>query len=105
MAIVKGSDAMISDQLVEELKVINKRAFDMALSVHKDPGLRTQLTEEATPLQMRLLEIAEEIERIAPAVHKQWFHTISESILDLNFAKAATDFTSLRLGDIIKWGQ
>ncbi len=92
------------DQLVEELETINKRSFQMALSVHKDSSLRSELAREASPLQKRLLVIAEEIEQINPAVHKQWFHRTSESFLDLDFVVTETDVTSLRLGDIIRWG-
>ncbi len=96
---------MISDQLVEELEAINKRAFRMALSVHEDSSLRSRLAEEASLLKKRLLDIADEIKRIDPAVHEQWFHWISESLLDLNFVEAETSTTSLRLGDFIRWGK
>ena len=92
-------------QLVEELETINKRVFQIAVSVHKDSSLRSHLAEEASPLKKRLLDIAEEIEQIDPAVHKQWFHRISESLLDLDFVVANSGITSLRLGDVIKWGK
>lgn len=92
------------DQLVEELETINKRSFQMSFSVHKDSSLRSELAGEASLLKKRLLVIAEEIEHINPAVHKQWFHRISESFLDLDFVVTETDVTSLRLGDIIRWG-
>jgi len=92
------------DRLVEELETINKRSFQMSLSVHKDLSLRSELAGEASLLQKRLLVIAEEIEQINPPVHKQWFHRISESFLDLDFVLTETDVTSLRLGDIIRWG-
>ncbi len=91
-------------RLVEELETINKRSFQMALSVHEGSGLRSGLAGEASLLKKRLLVIAEEIEHISPAVHKQWFHRISESFLDLHFVVTETDVTSLRLGDIIRWG-
>ena len=93
------------DQLVEELKTINKRSFEMALSVHKNSSLRLELAGEASPMRKRLLVIAKEIERIDPDVRKRWFHPISESILDLDFVVTETDITSLRLGDIIRWGK
>ncbi len=93
-----------TDQLVEELERINKRGFQMACSVHEDSSLRPQLTEEASILKRRLLDIAEEIEHIDPSIHKMWFHRISECLLDLNFVVAESGMTSLRLGDIIKWG-
>ena len=91
--------------LIEELETINKRAFGMALSVHNDPRLRVQLSKEAGLLEKRLLSIADELEQVDAVAHKEWFHRISESILDLNFAKADVAFTSLRLGDHIKWGK
>ncbi len=94
-----------ADQLVEELETINRQAFRMAFSVHQDSNLRSQLAEEARLLQKRLLDIAEELERIDPDVRKRWFHPISESILDLDFVVTETDITSLRLGDIIRWGK
>ena len=91
------------DKLVEELEIINKQSFGMARSIHKEPALRTQSTEKARFLRKRLLDITEEIEQIDPTVHKQWFHRISESLLDLDFVVADSGMTSLRLGDIIKW--
>ncbi len=93
-----------ADQLVEELEMINKQAFRMAVSVHEDSSLRPQLAEEARLLQKRLLDIAEELERIDPNTKKRWFHPISESILDLDFVTTVTGITSLRLGDVIRWG-
>ncbi len=92
------------DKLIEKLEMINKQSFGMACSIHKEPALRTQSAEKACLLRKRLLDVAEEIEQIDPTVHKQWFHRISESLLDLNFVVADSGMTSLRLGDIIKWG-
>lgn len=94
-----------ADQLAEEFERINKQAFRMALSVHKNPSLRSQLADEAGNLLKRLREIAGELERNHPDTAKQWFHPISESILDLHFVMADSGTTSLRLGDIIKWGK
>jgi hypothetical protein len=92
-------------KLVEELETLNKRSFGMALSVHKDPALRARLSQAASRLQDRLLEIAKELERIDPVEHKQWFFQISESMLDFDFVIADKGITSLRLGDIIRWGK
>lgn len=94
-----------ADQLVEELETINRQAFRMAFSVHQDSSLRSQLAEDARHLQKRVLNIAEELERIDPDTRKRWLHPISESILDLEFVVTDTDITSLRLGDIIRWGK
>jgi hypothetical protein len=92
-----------ADELLEEPKAISKRAFGMAFPVHKDPALRTQLAGEVHLLEDRLLEIAKELKRIDPAAHRQWFHSISESFLDLQSAEE-TGAVSLRLGDLRKWG-
>jgi len=92
------------DKLIEELEMINKQSFGMACSVHKEPALRTQYAEKAHLLRERLLAIAEELKRIDPATHRIWFFRISESHLDLSFVLAESGTTSLRLGDIIKWG-
>jgi hypothetical protein len=94
-----------SDKLVEELEAMNKRTFGMALSVHEDPSLRPQLAEEARLLRKRLLDIAEDLERIDTDTRKRWFHPISESFLDLDFVVADRGITRLRLGDIIRWGK
>ncbi len=93
-----------SQTLIEELEMINKESYGMALAIHKDPALRAQSAEKAKFLIKRLNHIVEELERIDPKVHKQWFHRISESFLDLYFVEAESGTTSLRLGDIIKWG-
>jgi hypothetical protein len=102
-------DEMVSvkervDKLIEELEMINKQSFVMAYSIHKEPALRTQFAEKAHLLRDRLLDIAEELKRIDPAMHRMWFYRISESHLDLSFVLADSGMTSLRLGDIIKWG-
>ena len=92
------------DKLIEELEMINKQSFGMACSVHKEQALRTQYTEKAHLLRERLLEIAEELKRLDPATHRIWFFRISESHLDLSFVLADSGTTSLRLGEIIRWG-
>ncbi len=92
------------DQLVEELERISRESFGIASSVHQQPALRAQSVGKASLLKKRLLDIANELKQVAPAEHKQWFHQISESLLDLNFVLADTGVTSLRLGDIIRWG-
>jgi hypothetical protein len=102
---VRKLEISAPEKIVEELETLNKRSFEMALSVHKAPALRAQLSHEASLLQERLLDIAKELERIAPDEHKQWFFRISESMLDFDFVIADKDITSLRLGDIIRWGK
>jgi hypothetical protein len=92
------------DKLIGELEMINKQSFGMACSVHEEPALRTQFAEMAHLMSERLLDIAEEFKRIDPAKHRTWFFRISESVLDLDFVLADSGVTSLRLGDIIKWG-
>ncbi len=92
------------DKLIKEFEMINKESFEMARAIHKQSVLRPQAAEKASLLKKRLLDIAEELERVSPAVHKQWFHQISESLLDLYFMEGDSGTTSLRLGDIIKWG-
>ncbi len=91
-------------QIVEELEMINKESFGMACSIHREPALRAQCAEKAYVLKKRLLDIAKELEQIDPEAHEAWFRKVSESLLDLNFVSADTGVTSLRLGDIIKWG-
>ncbi len=102
---VRKLEISTPEKLVEELETLNKRSFGMVLSVHKDPTFRAQLSQDASLLQERLLEIAKELERIAPAEHKRWFFRISESMLDFDFVIADKGITSLRLGDIIRWGK
>ncbi len=94
-----------AEKLVEELEAINLRAFRMAHSVYQNSGLRSQMAGDAGVLQERLLVIAGELEHIHPDLRKKYFHFISESLLDLHFVREARDITSLRLGDIIKWGK
>ncbi len=91
-------------KLIEELEMINKESFGMARSIHEQPALRTQAAEKASLLKKRLLDIAKELEQIAPEEHKRWCHAISESLLDLDFVVEDRGMTSLRLGDIIRWG-
>ena len=102
---VRKLEISTPEKLVEELETLNKRSFGMALSVHKDPALRARLSQEASLLQGRLLEIAKELERIDPVEHKRWFFKISESMLDFDFVIADKDITSLRLGDIRRHGK
>lgn len=102
-------DEMVSlkervDKLIEELDMIKNQSFGMACSIHKEPALKTQSAEKAYLLRERLLEIAKALKRIDPAKHRTWFYRISEPHLDLSFVLADSGMTSLRLGDIIKWG-
>jgi hypothetical protein len=92
------------DKFIEELEMINKESFRMASSVYEEPALRTQFAEKGHLLRERLLDIAEEFKRIDPAKHRTWFFRISESQLDLSFVLEDSGTTSLRLGDIIRWG-
>lgn len=93
-----------ADKLIEELYAIGKRAFGMALSVHRAPSLHTQLAGEAHLLKNRLLDIAKELKRMDPAAHQQWSHPKSETFLDFHFVMKETGAVSLRLGDLRKWG-
>ena len=92
-------------KLEEELETINKRAIQMALSIHEDSSLRPAFAEEARFLKRRLLDIADEVGQIDPVAHQEWFHRISESLLDFDFVVTETGITSLRLGDIVQWGK
>lgn len=94
----------MSATLIEELEMINKESFRMARSIYQEPALRVQSAEEARLPKKKLIDIAEEVEQIDPKVHRQWFHRISESLLDLDFVMADSGMTSLRLGDVMKWG-
>ncbi|HTF99813.1 MAG TPA: hypothetical protein VK654_04395 [Nitrospirota bacterium] len=92
------------DKIEAELESISRQAFRMAVSVHRDAGLRARLAGEAGDIRSRLLDISEHLDRIDLAAKKKWFHSISESLLDLDYVLAARDVTSIRLGDLMRWG-
>ena len=84
--------------LINEIGVINKRAWEMALSVHRDPSMRTIVKNEAKELSDRLLVLASELEKVGKGNYPTEAYMISESILDLQYAREYWPIVSLRLG-------
>jgi hypothetical protein len=74
----------------------------MAQLVLKNPLLRTSLRKGSETLEVRLLDLADELERIDPVSYETVTDQISESLLDLDFVQMETDILSFRLGQVIE---
>ncbi len=74
----------------------------MAQLVLKNPLLRTSLRKGSETLEVRLLDLADELERIDPVSYETVTEQVSESLLDLDFVQMETDILSFRLGQVIE---
>ncbi|MFH0871536.1 MAG: hypothetical protein V1878_03480 [bacterium] len=99
---IREESGIILQEMVEEIEAIGKQAFDMAMSVVKNPACRAGLADQANLLSERLNHLAEELEKHHPTTYQERSDQISESILDLDFVKADMDIVSLRLGHFIE---
>ena len=86
------------EKLVEEIRTIDKRAWEMAALVLKNPVLRKSLAPQAAALGERLLVVADALKTMEPNRYEEWGEQISESVLDLQFVEQPMDIVSLRLG-------
>ena len=98
---VNGGEISKTEDLIKEIVTIDERAWELALSVHKDTSLRDSVKKEAEELQNRLLDLANMLEKAGP-VYPNIKKIISESILDLDFVAREGRFASLRLGHLIR---
>ena len=94
---VNGGEISKTEDLIKKIYTIDKKAWELAFSVHKGHSLRDGVKKEAKELENRLLELANMREKAGPVNHTIK-RIISESILDLDFAAREVRFASLRLG-------
>jgi hypothetical protein len=92
-----GDAAMTKPSPEQEIDTVDRRAFEMAQAVLRDPGLRGVLFDEADRLAKRLVEANEELERTDPAAHEEREHQVSEATMDLFFTRFETEMCSPRL--------
>lgn len=97
---VNGREISMPEDLIKEIGTIDELAWELALSVHKDPSLRDGVKKEAEELRNRLLDLATMLEKTTP-ISYTIKRIISESILDLDFVIDGR-LASLRLGHIIR---
>lgn len=81
----------------QAIDAIDRRAYEMALAVLREPELRTELFVEAEQLAGRLVEVNDELERSNPAAHQQRSHQVSEATLDLLFVRLEIEMYSRRI--------
>ncbi len=77
-----GGQTHKSDDIIEEIVIIDERAWELAFSVYNDTSLRDGVKKEAKELQKRLLDLATMLEKAGMASYAIR-DIISESILDL----------------------
>ena len=92
----------MSEKLIQEINAIDRNAEEMAESVLKNPLLRSDLGEKSNMLEERLLDLADELEKIYPAAYETVADQVSEALLDLDFVQMETDMVSFRLGQVIE---
>jgi hypothetical protein len=92
----------MSGKIIQEIKSIDRNAEEMAESVLRNPLLRTRLGKGSEALEERLLDLADELEKIDPAAYAAVADQVSDALLDLEFVQTETDMVSLRLGQIME---
>lgn len=88
--------------ILEELTRVDRRAFELAELVARDPEQREQVKDEASRLADRLDLLVDKLEADHADLYDEWSDRISESYLDLSFVECDTDAVSLRLGEILR---
>lgn len=84
---------------LEELNELEKKAFEMAVKVLKDPSIRPELEKEAEQMLASLDKLAEAIDSEDPELVGDLPEKISEATLDLLFVQADTGIKSVRLSN------
>lgn len=92
----------MKEEIIQEIETIDRAAEEMAASVLKYPQLRSSLEKGREDLEHRLLELADELERIDPAAYATVADQVSEAILDLAFVDMDSDMVSFRLGRLME---
>ncbi len=87
----------MSESLIEQIKVLEKDALDMALIAAQHPALRQKMTEGVKLVKERLLEVAAELRAVSLDDYKSHSEQILDILLDLNFAETETDKVSHRI--------
>ena len=96
-----GGEA-VKPTILEELTRVDRRAFELAELVARDPEQRAQVKDEASRLSDRLDLLADRLEADHLDLYDEWSDRISEAILDLAFAESESDSVSLRLGRLLR---
>jgi hypothetical protein len=92
----------VKPTILEELTRVDRRAFELAELVARDPEQRAQVEDEASRLSDRLDLLADKLEAEHADLYEQWSDRISEAYLDLSYVESDSDHVSLRLGDILR---
>jgi len=88
--------------LIDQLKIKDARAFEMALSVLQNPEKRKDLAPKAQQSESELNGIIAQLNAADPGAYQKESHRISETFLDLQYVKQAQSVVSLRLNQEIR---
>jgi len=91
----------VKPTILEELTLVDRRAFELAELVARDPEQRAKVKDEASRLSVRLDLLADKLEAEHANLYEEWSDLISESYLDLSFVEFDSDVVSLRLGRML----
>ncbi|MCE9623989.1 MAG: hypothetical protein K8R69_00835 [Deltaproteobacteria bacterium] len=89
-------------ELVDQLKVKDAQAFEMALTVLQNPDKRPDLAPKAQAVEADLNRIVAQLNAADPGAYQKESHRISETFLDLQYVKQAQPVVSLRLNQEIR---
>ena len=92
----------MAERIIQEINDIDRNAEELAELVLKNPLLRNSLEKGAEELEERLLDLADELEKIDSAAYARVADQVSEALLDLDFVQMETDMVSFRLGQVIE---
>ena len=87
--------------LVDQLRIIDAQAFEMALSVFQDPGKRPELSPKAAQLEKDLNSTVGQLNVEDPKAYKKEGEAISETFLDLQYVKQPQQVVSRRLNQVM----
>lgn len=84
--------------LRQRIKELSRQAYEYAVARYqKNAPLDDEALRRLVPLQEELRRIANDLRESDPNMHDEVANTISEGLLDFNYALNATPITSTRL--------
>lgn len=81
----------------EKLDFLDKLSFELASTVAKDPGQRSQMKTTATEAITTLRTIEKKLRQHNPKMREEFSSQLSESLLDLQYTLSPNSGVSLRL--------
>ena len=95
-------DYLIKEKLVQDLRLLDAKAFSAVRQLLAYPDQRGALVPQATKVLEELDRIKEKIASMWPDQPERYGRILSEAALDCQYVLGPTHITSLRLGRLLK---